>query len=243
MKYSAFDQGQTPTIALINQAKNSLGIGVDIHGLTTALQLYVDKHFAPVWGTPCRLVVPRDGRVPKGAWAIVFLDSADVANALGYHDLTPEGLPLSKVFVRTTIAAGELVSVTASHELAEMLVDPALQLLAAAPNGWLYAYETADAVEADAFKVNGLLMSNFVYPSWFEGFRKPRSTKFDHMGLCKRPFEIRPGGYMPVMRNGRWDQIFGSTAVRDAFRLNDHPRTHARSGAKKPKISRRAVAA
>jgi len=75
-----------------------------------------------VWGTPAKLI-ESTGFVKK-AWAMVFLDDADEAGALAYHDLTPEGLPLAKVFVRTTLEAGESVSVSASHELVEMLVDP-----------------------------------------------------------------------------------------------------------------------
>jgi hypothetical protein len=35
---------------------------------------------------------------PDGWW-LVFLDNSDQAGALAYHDLTNEGLPLSKVFV------------------------------------------------------------------------------------------------------------------------------------------------
>src|SRR5580693_7852945 len=62
-----------------------------------------------------------------------------------------------------------------------------------AANGTWYAYETADAVEREAFDVNGIPMSNFVYPSWFEAFHKPKSTKFDYMGKCTRPFQILKG--------------------------------------------------
>ena len=110
---------------------------------------------------------------------------------------------MSKVFVRTTLADGQKVSVTAAHELAEMLVDPGVQLGAIGPDGqtW-YAYEMSDAVEREEFTVNGIAMSNFVYPAWFEAFRRPGSARFDHLGTCKRAFEIRPGGYMPVFRNG-----------------------------------------
>ena len=106
---------------------------MDFDALVAALQKYVDSHFAPVWGTPA-WVVRSDGFV-AGAWAMAFLDSADVQNALGYHDLTPDGLPLSKVFVQTTVQAGQKVSVTASHELAEMLVDPAINLCSTGPKG------------------------------------------------------------------------------------------------------------
>jgi hypothetical protein len=43
-------------------------------------------------------------------------------------------LPLSKVFVKTTLADGELVSVSASHELVEMLVDPAINMMTTGPD-------------------------------------------------------------------------------------------------------------
>lgn len=214
---AAFDQGQMPTIACINNA--TVALGVDFDALVAALQKYVDSHFTPVWGTPAR-VVRSDGFV-AGAWAMAFLDRADVQNALGYHDLTPDGLPLSKVFVQTTVQAGQKVSVTASHELAEMLVDPAINLCSTGPKGLIYAYETADAVEEEEFLVEGVAMSDFVYPAWFEGFRKPGSTRFDHLNKAAKPFEILKGGYMSVFKNGEWTQIFGSAAKKKRFNQED----------------------
>src|SRR5207247_6583557 len=96
---------------------------VNFATLCDARQPIVDDYFVHVWGTPAQLVKTATFR--KGPWAMAFLDDPDLANALGYHDLTPDGLPLSKVFVKTTRAVGQKVSVTACHELAEMLVDPA----------------------------------------------------------------------------------------------------------------------
>lgn len=221
-----FDQGQVPTIGCVNIAETALG--VEWPALVTALQNYTEI-FAKVWGTPAKIVDCGHGPVPAGQWGLVFLDDADAANALGYHDLTEDGLPLSKIFVRTTIADGEQVSVTASHELAEMLVDPGIQMGALGPDGttW-YAYETADAVERESFEINGIAMSNFVYPAWFEGFRAPRSARFDHLRTCQRAFQIRPGGYMPVFRNGRWSQIFGSVEAEEYFNATTHLRTELR---------------
>src|SRR5207247_4192168 len=141
---AAFDHGQVPTIACFNKATASLGVSFD--RLIAALQTFVNDYFVPVWGTPVKLLKTTTFR--KGAWAMAFLDDADVAHALGYHDLTPDGLPLSKVFVKTTLTVGQKVSVTACHELAEMLVDPAIKLCPTGPNTGLYAYETADAVQA-----------------------------------------------------------------------------------------------
>jgi hypothetical protein len=214
---AAFDQGQIPTIACINQATVSLGVNFD--KLVVALQKFTDTIFTPVWGTPAQLV--KSTKFISGAWAIVFLDNADVANALGYHDLTKDGFPLSKVFVKTTLADGQKVSVTACHELCEMLIDPAINLCSEGPQGVIYAYETADAVEELEFPVNGIPMSDFVYPSWFEGFRKSGSTRFDHLKKVKRPFQILPGGYMPVFKNGQWTQIFGSAPKAKRFGKED----------------------
>ena len=112
---AAFDHGQVPTIACFNKATTALG--VDFDRLLAALQKFVDQHFVPVWGTPARLLKTRGFR--KGAWALAFLDRADVANALGYHDLTPDGLPLSKVFVQTTLAAKQKVSVMTAERTTE----------------------------------------------------------------------------------------------------------------------------
>ena len=43
---------------------------------------------------------------------------------MAYHDLTNEGLPISKVFVKTLQADNASISVGATHELCEMAVDP-----------------------------------------------------------------------------------------------------------------------
>ena len=61
-------------------------------------------------------LIPEDGYV-HGAWAIVFLDHADHAHALAYHDLTPEGYPQSKVFVKTTLADGGNIAVSSPMQI------------------------------------------------------------------------------------------------------------------------------
>lgn len=221
---AAFDQGQVPTISLVNLAVKPLPF--KLQDLCDAMQVYLDKYFVPVWGTPARLTV-EEKKITDGNWGMVFYDHSDVLNALGYHDLTPAGFPLSKVFTESD----EPISVTASHELVEMLVDPGIQMVAQGPRGW-YAYEVADAVEALSFDVSGFQLTDFVYPSWFEGFRKANSTKFDHMGKCIKPFQILRGGYMPLFTRGRWTQIYGSKEKELKFKREKHPRAHARKNKK-----------
>jgi hypothetical protein len=214
----AFNQGLAPRIAVFNKAKTPLG--VDLDKLISALQVYIDKFIVPVWGTPATLVKTTGFR--PGHWAIVFLDDADQPGALAYHDLTPDGLPQSKVFVRTTLKNGDLVSVSTSHELVEMLVDPAINLMSTGPDPKaVYAYESADPVEALTFPVNGIAMSDFVYPAYFESFHAAGSVAFDRMKKVKKPFQVLAGGYQIVFKGGKWTQVFGSTAKKKHFKTED----------------------
>jgi hypothetical protein len=214
----AFGTGEIPTIACFNKAITPLG--VDLDALIAAMQSYVTNFVEPVWSTGAKLIQSSD--FVKGAWAIVFLDDADTDGALAYHDLTPDGWPLAKVFVRTTLANGDQVSVSASHELVEMLVDPAINMMTTGPDPTImYAYESADPVEALSFSVNDIPMSDFVFPSYFEVFREPGSTHFDQLNQVTKPFEILKGGYQITFKNGKWDQVFGSAEKKKLFALED----------------------
>ncbi len=216
--FGAFNQGDVPKIAVFNKA--SVPLGVDLDKLIAAMQVYIDKYIVPVWATPAKLVKTKD--FVAGSWAMVFLDDADQPGALAYHDLTPDGLPEAKVFVRTTLKNNDLVSVSASHELVEMLVDPAINLMTTGPGSTtIYAYESADPVEDLSFPVNGIQMSDFVYPAYFEDFRKPGSVKFDQMGKVNKPFQILSGGYQVIFKGGKWSQIYGSATKEKAFKAED----------------------
>lgn len=220
--FAAFNQGEKPTIICINKSTipfEQWNAGQNFDVFVAAMQKYLDKYFTPVWSLGATLHVGKTIR--NKCWGMVFTDTADMAGALGYHDTTKDGFPLMHNFVKTTMDDGELVSVTATHELVEALGDPCINLLAQGPQ-YVYAYELADAVERDSFPVDGIQMSDFVYPAWFENFKRP---KYDYMGKCKHPFEIRPGGYMPVFdpQTG-WTQIFGSEEAKKRFNPDRHPR-------------------
>jgi len=233
-KFGAFNQGDTPKIAVFNKATTPLG--VDLNKLIAAMQIYIDKFIVPVWATPAKLV--KSTGFIKGAWAMVFLDDADTEGALAYHDLTPDGLPISKVFVRTTLKNGDLVSVSASHELVEMLVDPAINLMSTGPDEKaVYAYESADPVEDLTFNVNGIPMSDFVYPAYFETFHKPGSVQFDQLNKVKKPFQILKGGYQIIFKGGKWSQVYGSKAKAKAFAAEDR-RGHRSEQRKQGKLLR-----
>lgn len=239
--FSAFNQGVIPTIACFNQA--TVPLGVELDALIEAMQDYVTSCVAPVWGTPAKLVKTTDFQA--GAWAMVFLDNADQPGALAYHDLTPDDLPVAKVFVKTTLDDKQLVSVSASHELVEMLVDPAINMMTSGPDPkTMYAYESADPVEELDFPVNGIAMSDFVYPAYFETFRKPQSVQFDQMKQITKPFQILKGGYQIVFKGGKYSQVFGSKAKEKRFREEDRRghRSETRKSGKMVKANKREIA-
>ncbi len=180
--------------------------------VVSALQKQVSGPFAAAWGVNAKLrFVPTGSRPAAHAWWIAVLDDSDVADALGYHDITKAGLPVGKVFAKTDLQTGSSLSVTLSHEACEMLGDPDINLIAfieQGPHHGMYAYETADPVEADNLgkEIDGVLLSNFVYPSYFETFRK--SGPFDWCGHVKKPLEILPGGNQSIYVPGKgWTQI------------------------------------
>jgi len=236
-KFGAFNQGGIPTIACFNKASTPLGVDLDV--LIAAMQAFVDRYVAPVWGTPAKLVKSKD--YLKGAWAMIFLDNADQPGALAYHDLTPDGMPQAKVFVKTTLDNHDQVSVSASHELVEMLVDPAINMMTTGPDpNVMYAYESADPVEQLSFTVNGVPMTDFVYPAYFEAFHKPGSVRFDQSGKVSRPFQILAGGYQIIFKNGNWSQIFGSPSKKKRFAREDRRghRSEQRERAARNKLKR-----
>jgi len=221
-----------PTIACINRAKTDLDVGFD--KLIHALQIYLDDCFVPIWRTPAKLVKATKPR--PGAWTMVFLDDADRPETFGRHDHTKNGLPLSRIFVKSTLEAGQSISLVASHELAEMMVDPALNLWCFGPKDAFYVYEVCDPVEEEDFPIDGIAMSDFVYPSYFEGFRKPRSTQFDYLRKVDRPFAVLPGGYLQARKGKTVKHIFGSEEKRRRVRKEDR-RLH-RSECRKEHFSR-----
>lgn len=218
-----FGEGGGVTISVVNQAKTPLG--VDLEALVAALQIQIDRDFAPVWGTGCTLKI--ETVAPTGTWTLVFRDIADQPGALGYHEDDENNLPVGFVFVKTTIDDNELVSVTASHELMEMLVNPAINQCYMSSKNVLYIAEVSDAVQEDSYKINDIAVSDFVYPAWFEDFWKQGQMQFSHLGSVDAPFELAKGGYISTWNPRRgWGQIFGSKAAAAKFNPKKKYRMH-----------------
>lgn len=207
-----------PTIAIVNTPSSGVA-NTEVQAMVAAMRHQLVNDFGPAWRTGAHLrFVPSTSKAPAGAWVIALLDNSDQAGALGYHDLTPDGYPLGKVFAGTDRQYGETISVTLNHELLEMLADPYINQCVQADDGAFYALEVCDAVEADAFgyEVGGVLLSNFVTPAWFGH----GGGRLDHLGQLSQPFQLAPGGYISVFdpANGQgWTQVSGGERTADGM--------------------------
>ena len=210
-------------IAFFNQSTELTD--VQVKAALGPLQTQVSRDFAPIWGVDAALsFIPAGAAFPPNAWQIGVFDDSDQAGSLGYHDLTRDGLPFGKVFARADRLTGSAWTVTASHELLEMLGDPDVNLHAVRQVGLeisFYAYEVCDPCESDAssYLIDGVLVSDFVHPAWFEGFRAGvAGTRFDQQKLITQPFELLKGGYIQVFDvsygNGWYQKFPDGAAVR-----------------------------
>jgi len=212
-------------ISVIN-ASTVLNDG-EIRTVVNALQQQVTNDFRPAWGTDAELTfIPTGATPPNGTWWLVILDDSDQAGALGYHDLTPDGMPLGKVFAATDLKYGNSWTVTASHELLEMLTDPNINLTVFVQNanttGTLYAYEICDACESDnyGYSIGNVQVSDFVYPAWFETFRTQGSTQFDQTNNIQSPLQLLTGGYIGMFNvndGSGWTQITGDKKLTETM--------------------------
>lgn len=192
----------------------TLRLGCEEAQLVAALQSYVNDWLCPAWGASALVYDPRGPDGGPGDWPLVFADDSDQARALGYHELDGSR-PCGFVFVRTSTDAGEPVSVTASHELAELLLDPGCNVAARSPRGRWVGREVCDPVQGTYLTVGGLQLANFVLPSWYGAGQAP----YDAAGEVAAPWEVLAGGYVPVWDDEAqsWTSLFGSRAAEEAF--------------------------
>jgi hypothetical protein len=258
------DKIQVGVINASNFVKKDLkDKNLKMQDIIDALQDQVTDHFRPAWGIDAELKVIHDeGPIkctemcssctpPPESWWLLIVDNSDVAGVLGYRDTTDKGLPLAKVFAETANGYGLSWTVTASHELLEMLADPGMSLAAVRPtddptiaSGRMYAYEVCDPCGNDEYPIgkNNIRVANFVYPAWFQWFQDPKwsnneNTQFMHKNhnTVKAPFQLQPGGQISVLDipcGSGWYQIFEKekekTADYDHMLYNMRPRVGSR---------------
>lgn len=175
-----------------------------------AVQEQMDKDVSPMWKVGVELIrIPKGDLPPANECWMVYLDNADMAFALGYHDRTPSGHPMGKVFVETTLSAGSSVSRVLSHEVAELMVNPNLNRIVLA-EGKQYLVEVGDPLSLDeqGYYINGVLVSGIAYPDYF--YRT--GTNYDKNGHLKGPIpNPTHGTFLMWLENNQWQQKMFAT--------------------------------
>jgi hypothetical protein len=114
----------------------------------------------------------------------------------GYHTRTDARVPYAAVFV------GARWSLRASHELIEMFLNPKCNTYHKGPmpgssdDTAEYLREVCGPCQhrAFAYAVDGVEVSDFVFPAWF-GLEGAQAKRFDHRRKISAPFELLLGGY------------------------------------------------
>jgi hypothetical protein len=167
----------------------------DLARVAAALQRQVARDFAPLWDVSATVDgFPRLEDVPVGYWPMIIVP--DVRGAAGIH-LDKDGQPFALIEMSNSW------SLTASHEMLEMLADPFGNRLVPGPSvkrgqGRVeYLVEVCDPSQASEFgyTVNDVLVSDFYTPRYFDPVRTV-GTRYSFTGAIERPRQVLRGGYV-----------------------------------------------
>lgn len=168
----------------------------DVARVAAALQRQAARDFGPIWDV-CATVdaFPALEDVPVGYWPMIVRDDIEVEGAAGIH-LDKEGQPFA------LITYSDSWSLTASHEMLEMLGDPSGNRLIPGQSphpdqGRVeFLVEVCDPSEAAEFgyTVNDIL-SDFYTPRFFEPVAV-QGARYSFTGAIEAPREILRGGYI-----------------------------------------------
>jgi hypothetical protein len=156
--------------------------------------------------------------VPAAAHGIALVDTIkdQPTGVLGYHTEDPGGKLWGVVAAKPELDNGGKtttgdwsVSSVLAHEVLEMFIDPNCNLWANDGHGKAYSFEVCDPVEAPTYSVNGVSVSNFVTPAWFDPLSNHASAQYDKLGKLHAPFSILKGGYVVYEAAGAEHQQFG----------------------------------
>lgn len=188
-------------VAVINELTRLNDQEVETH--VAAVQQQMDRDVGPLWGFQVKLnQIAKGDPAPDDQWWMVYLDNADHANALGYHDLTTARLPIGKVFVETTIDDYQSVSRVLSHETAEMMVDPWLRRTVHVGSRQ-YLVEVGDPLSLDSqgYVIGNVRVSGIALPGYFY----ENDNRYDLHGLLPGPIPTAiHGTFLMWLENNQW---------------------------------------
>jgi hypothetical protein len=169
----------------------------ELSAVAAALQKQATRDLGPLWNVEATVTAfEKLEELPLDYWPIIVKDDIGDPDAAGYHE-DKDGQPFSLV----EYSRGW--TLTASHEVLEMLVDPFGRRLVAgqspiASQGRVrFLVEVCDPCEAEqyAYKVNGVTLSDFYTPHFFDP-KKNSAVRYSFTEAITEPKQVLRGGYL-----------------------------------------------
>jgi hypothetical protein len=192
--------------------------------VSAALQKQAVRDLGPIWNVTATVdAFATLEDVPDGYWPMIIRDDIKTPGAAGVHE-DQDGQPFALIAASSDL---DTWSLTASHEMLEMLVDPFgnRQVTGDSPKPGQgrvsFLVEVCDPSEAAtfAYSSNGILVSDFYTPHYFDPITAV-SVRYSFTGAVKKPRTILRGGYLswkdPV--SAHWWQQTWFSGSKPAFR-------------------------
>jgi len=169
----------------------------ELAAVAAALQKQVLRDFAPIWGIQADVSAFGSLEdVPLDYWPVIIMDDIGNDSAAGYHQ-DDNGQPYSLVQYSSDW------TLTASHEVLEMLGDPFGRRMIAGQSpikgqGRVqFLVEVCDPSEAYefAYRVNGIVVSDFYTPNYFDAAGSG-GARYSFTNSIKTPRDVLRGGYL-----------------------------------------------
>jgi hypothetical protein len=182
-------------VAVISETKN-----ISLSELTlasAAIQKQVTRDLGPIWNIEATVDSFENLEdVPLGYWQVIIKDKINF-KAAGIHLNEENGQPFALV------EFSQDWSLTTSHEILEMLVDPSGNRTVATNSPKedqgrvLILVEVSDPSEAAEFgyTVNGVLVSDFYTPKFFDPVTAD-GVRYSFTGAIQEPRQVLDGGYI-----------------------------------------------
>ena len=203
---------------------NHLGLVSEIEAISSsdlakagaALQKQLTRDFGPIWEVDATIdAFAKLEDVPLGYWPVLVEQDIQTPGAAGIH-LDKDGQPFA------LIQYSNRWTLTASHEVLEMCADPFGNRLVSSKSVMpdqgrvQYLVEVCDPCEAPdfAYHVNGIAVSDFYTPSFFDPVKDP-CGHYSFTGALTEPRQVLKGGYLswhdPVSDHWWQELYFGDS--------------------------------
>jgi hypothetical protein len=196
----------------------------DLMRVSAALQKQASRDLAPIWEVTATVdAFASLDDVPDGYWPMIIKDNIGTPGAAGVH-MDKDGQPFALIASSNSLDGWSL---TASHEMCEMLVDPSgdKQATGDSPKPGQgrvsFLVEVCDPSEAAdfAYSANGVLVSDFYTPHYFDPITAS-GVRYSFTGAITQPGQVLRSGYLSWKDSvsGHWWQEIWFDGGQPSFR-------------------------